>query len=140
MLLPILLIFIIALSTICCVSALGSPNDLHSSDSISVKDGKLIDKAHDNKEIGTITPLNSSSEGEKLIYSYDSQAIKDYLSNDPLVVEYNVMDQTDSSHNGIYFMFGHNGDIFLAFVPTDNMGNGMLNRMTNFCKNNAILK
>ena len=37
-------------------------------------------------------------------------------------------------------MFGHNGDIFLAFVPTDNMGNGMLKRMTNFCKNNAILK
>lgn len=140
MLLPILLICIIAASTICCVSAIGSPDDLRSSDSISVKDGKLIDTAHNNKEIGTVTPLNNVSEGEDLIYKYDAEAIKEYLSNDPLVVEYNVMDQTDSSHNGIYFMFGHDGDIFLAFVPTDNMGNGMLKRMTNFCKNNAILK
>lgn len=140
MILAMLAIVIIAVSTIACVSALGSPNDLKSSDSIAVKDGKLIDMAHDKKEIGTVTPLNSSSEGKDLIKSYDSEAIEKIISNDPLVIQYDVMDKTDSSHNGIYFMFGHNGDVFLAFVPTEHMGNGMLKRMTDFCKNNGVLK
>lgn len=136
----VIAIVIIAISTISCVSALGSPDDLHSSNSIDVKNGKLIDTAHNDKEIGTVTPLNTSEEGENLINSYDSEAIEKIISNDPLVIQYDVMDKTDSSHNGIYFMFGHNGDVFLAFVPTENMGNGMLKRMTNFCKDNGVLK
>ena len=137
--LMLFVIVIIAISTVTCVSAIGSPDDLHSSNSIDVKNGKLIDTAHDDKEIGTVTPLNSSSEGEDLIYSYDANAIKQYISDNPLVIQYDVMDNTDSTHDGIYFMFAHDGDIFLAFVPGENM-NGMLKRMTNFCKDNGILK
>ncbi len=105
---------------------------------IKVEDGKLINYA-DNKEIGTVKMINSTDEGEDEIYGYDSEAIEKYVSDKPLVKEYIVEDTTNSSNSGIYWMFGHDGKIFLAFVPTDNMGNGMLDRMTEFCKTQGIL-
>lgn len=105
---------------------------------IKVEDGKLINYA-DNKEIGTVKMINSTDEGEDEIYGYDSEAIEKYVSDKPLVKEYIVEDTTNSSNSGIYWMFGHDGEIFLAFVPTENMGNGMLDRMTEFCKTQGIL-
>lgn len=139
--LTIFFICILAASIICAVSATGKVTDLKDASGLKVTDdGKLIDKYDNNKEIGNVTPIKDVDEGEKIVYGYDPNLIEDYLSTDPLVKEYNVEDKTDSSHSGIYFMFGHNGDIFLGFVKTENMGHGMLKRITEFGKYNAIVK
>ena len=133
------LIFIILVTTVCIVSAVGEIKDLHDASGLKVTDdGKLIDTYDNDKEIGNVTPISSVDEGEELLYNYDPELLKDILSSDPLVTEYNVEDSTNSSNSGIYFMFGHDGDIFLGFVHS--MGNGMLKRITEFGKYNAVVK
>lgn len=139
-LLTILLLSIIAISTICVVVAADATDELgdDAMNGIQVENGKLLDY-QSGDEIGTVKQINSTDEGEKEIYGYDSGAIDKIVSDDPLVVEYIVEDGTNSSNSGIYWMFGHDGKIFLAFNPTDKMGDGMLKRMTEFCKNQKYL-
>ena len=134
----ILAICLLAIGSLAIATA-ADPTDKLSDhrEGISVEDGKLINDA-DKKEIGTVKMINSTDEGEDEIYGYDSQAIEKYVSDKPLVKEYIVEDTTNSSNSGIYWMFGHDGKIFLAFVPTENMGNGMLDRMTEFCKAQGV--
>lgn len=114
-------------------------NDLRDdhTNGIKVEDGKLINIA-DNEEIGTVKLIKDVDEGESEIYGIDPEAIEKYVSSDPLVKEY-IVESDDTSKDGIYWMFGHDGDIFLAFNPTEKMGNGMLDRMTEFCKTQGIL-
>ena len=133
----LVLVCIIALSTISLAFAIGDVKDLHTAHGIKIDNGKLIDEYHENKEIGNVTPIESVDAGEQMIFQQDPEALQDVLSTDPLVTEY-IVDAT--SADGIYFMFGHNGDIFLAFVPTDNMGGSMLKRMTEFCQYQGVVK
>ncbi|DBA59566.1 TPA_asm: hypothetical protein CBHJFHIM_00005 [Methanobrevibacter gottschalkii virus vir075] len=139
-LLTILLLSIIAVSAMCVVVAADATDELgdDAMNGIKVEKGKLLDY-QSGDEIGTVKQINSTDEGEKEIYGYDSGAIDKIVSDDPLVVEYIVEDTTNSSNSGIYWMFGHDGKIFLAFNPTDKMGDGMLKRMTEFCKNQKYL-
>ena len=136
----ILLVCVIAVSTACIVFAANPTDELgdDSMNGIEVENGKLLDY-QTGEEIGNVTLIESVDDGENLIYSYDPEAIEKTVSDDPLVVEYIVEDGTDSSHSGIYWMFGHDGKIFLAFNPTEKMGDGMLKRMTEFCKNQKYL-
>lgn len=139
-LLTILLLSIIAVSAMCVVVAADATDELgdDAMNGIKVEKGKLLDY-QSGDEIGTVKQINSTDEGEKEIYGYDSEAIDKIVSDDPLVVEYIVEDTTNSSNSGIYWMFGHDGKIFLAFNPTEKMGDGMLKRMTEFCKNQKYL-
>ena len=137
----LLVIGLITISTLCVVAAVGKTTDLHDASGLKVLDnGTLLDTYDSNKPIGNITPIESVDDGEKLLYEYDPELIQDTLSTDPLVTEYNVLDVNDPSHSGIYFMFGHDGDIFLGFVKTENMGNGMLKRITEFGEYNGVMK
>ncbi len=133
----ILIIGLIVVAGALSVSA-SNPTDILKSDNVNgieVKDGKLYSTNKAHTEIGTVKMINSVDEGEKEIYGYDPEAIEKYVSDDPLVKEYIVEDGTDSSHSGIYWMFGKDGKIFLAFNPTDAMKEpNMLKRMTEFCK------
>lgn len=138
--LMILAIFLIAITAACTVYAMGNAADLHQASGIKIDKEKLIDTYHDNKEIGNVTPIESVDAGEKIIFACDPNALQDTLSYDPLVTEYIVESTPDDPNGGIYFMFGHDGDIFLAFVHTDNMGKGMLKRMTEFCKYQGVIK
>ena len=139
-LLTILLLSIIAVSAMCVVVAADATDELgdDAMNGIKVEKGKLLDY-QSGDEIGTVKQINSTDEGENEIYGYDSEAIDKIVSDDPLVVEYIVEDTTNSSNSGIYWMFGHDGKIFLAFNPTEKMGDGMLKRMTEFCKNQKYL-
>ena len=137
----LLLLMLIAVSAASVVFATGDVKDLKLAHGIDVNDeGKLIDTYHDNKELGNVTPVESVDAGEKIVHSCDSNALEDTLSTDPLVSEYIVETTPDDPNGGIFFMFGHNGDIFLAFVHTDNMGDGMLKRMTEFCQYQGVVK
>ena len=134
--LTLLLILVIAATMVSGAYALGNVKDLHTAHGIKIDNGKLIDEYHDNKEIGNVTPIESVDAGEEKIFEQDPNALQDVLSTDPLVTEYIV----DGTADGIYFMFGHDGDVFLAFVPTDNMGGNMLKRMTEFCQYQGVIK
>ena len=137
----LLLLMLIAVSAASAVFATGDVKDLKLAHGIDVNDeGKLIDTYHDNKELGNVTPVESVDAGEKIVHSCDANALEDTLSTDPLVSEYIVETTPDDPNGGIFFMFGHDGDIFLAFVHTDNMGNGMLKRMTEFCQYQGVVK
>ena len=133
----ILIMGLIVVAGALSVSA-SNPTDILKSDNVNgieVKDGKLYSTNKAHTEFGTVKMINSVDEGEKEIYVYDPEAIEKYVSDDPLVKEYIVEDGTDSSHSGIYWMFGKDGKIFLAFNPTDAMKEpNMLKRMTEFCK------
>jgi len=135
--LTIFLILLLAATAITLVSAAGDVKDLHTAHGIKIDNGKLIDEYNSNKEIGNVTPIESVDAGEKMIFEQDSEALQDVLSADPLVTEY-IVDGTNV--DGIYFMFGHDGDVFLAFVPTDNMKAGMLKRMNEFCQYQGVVK
>lgn len=139
-LIPILLILLLAISAAGLVSATGNVKDLKLAHGIDVNDeGKLIDTYHDNKELGNVTPVESVDAGEQIVHSCDANALEDTLSADPLVSEYIVETTPDDPNGGIFFMFGHGGDIYLAFVHTDNMGDGMLKRMTEFCQYQGVV-
>ena len=136
----ILILAIIIVSTTCLVFAAGEVKDLHDASGLKLEyDGKLIDTYDNNKEIGNVTPIESVDEGEDLLYSLDPNLLEDTLSPSPLVTEY-IVESGDSETSGIYFMFGHDGDIFLGFVKTENMGSGMLKRLTEFGKYNGVVK
>ena len=139
-LITILLLAIIAVSTTSLVFAIGDVKDLHEASGLKVLDnGTLVDTYDSDKEIGNITPIESVDEGEDLLYGYDPNLLEDILSSSPLVTEY-IVEDTTGTHDGIFLMFGHDGDIFLMFVNTDNMGNGMLKRMTEFCEYQGVVK
>jgi len=59
-----------------------------------------------------------------------------YTSDAP-VYEY-VVESEDSSKDGVYWLFDYKDDVFLAFNPTNVMGNGILDRMTGFCEYNSV--
>ena len=104
----ILIMGLIVVAGALSVSA-SNPTDILKSDNVNgieVKDGKLYSTNKAHTEIGTVKMINSVDEGEKEIYGYDPEAIEKYVSDDPLVKEYIVEDGTDSSHSGIYWMFG----------------------------------
>lgn len=130
-----IIVGLIVVSGALSVSASNPTDILKSYNGIDVKDGKLYIENSKHTEVGTVKMINSVEEGENEIYGYDSEAIEKYVSDDPLVKEYIVEDSSDSSHSGIYWMFGKDGKIFLAFNPTDAMKEpNMLKRMTEFCK------
>ena len=140
----IVIILIIAAAIVLTNGEEGDPSDPtnalmdDAANHIKVVDGKLYDTSNNDKEIGTVKQISSSEEGENEIYSIDPEAVESVVSSDPLVIEY-MVESDDPSKDGIYWMFGHKGDIFLAFNPTDDMGNGMIGRMTEFCKNNGLV-
>lgn len=130
-----IIVGLIVVSGALSVSASNPTDILKSYNGIEVKDGKLYIENSKHTEVGTVKMINSVEEGENEIYGYDSEAIEKYVSDDPLVKEYIVEDSSDSSHSGIYRMFGKDGKIFLAFNPTDAMKEpNMLKMMTEFCK------
>ena len=104
---------------------------------IKAVDGVLYDTNNDNKEIGTVKQISNVSGGSDEIYSIDPEAIESIVSADPQVIEY-MVESDDASKDGVYWIFAHEGDLFLAFNPTDVMGDGMVGRMTEFCTNNGI--
>lgn len=127
-----LTIFIIGVTAV-------SAADLGLYDTYNIKEdnGKLINQ--DDQQVGTVKQINTVDQGEKEIYGYDSEAIEKYVSDDPLVKEY-IVESSDKSKSGIYWMFGNNGKIYLAFNPTDKMSQpDMLSMMTEFCKDNGIM-
>lgn len=136
----ILIVLLIAISTICVVSAIGKTTDLKEAHGLKVEsNGNLVDTYHSNKVIGNVTPIESVAAGEEIISSNDPNYLEDTLSANPLVTEYIVEQAPGADEGGIYFMFGHDGNIYLGFVKTENMGNGMLKRMTEFAQYNGVV-
>lgn len=138
----IVIILIVAAAIVLSNGEEGDPSDptnsLMESNMIKAVDGVLYDTNNDNKEIGTVKQISNVSAGSDEIYSIDPEAIESIVSADPQVIEY-MVESDDSSKDGIYWMFAHDGDLFLAFNPTDAMAEGnMLGRMTEFCTNNGI--
>lgn len=137
----IIVILIIAAAIVLSNGEEGDPSDptngLMESNMIKAVDGVLYDTNNDNKEIGTVKQINNVSVGSDEIYSIDPEAVETIVSADPQVIEY-MVESDDPSKDGIYWMFAHDGELFLAFNPTDVMGNNMVGRMTEFCTNNGI--
>lgn len=137
----IIVILIIAAAIVLSNGEEGDPSDptngLMESNMIKAVDGVLYDTNNDNKEIGTVKQINNVSVGSDEIYSIDPEAVETIVSADPQVIEY-MVESDDPSKDGIYWMFAHDGELFLAFNPTDVMGNNMAGRMTEFCTNNGI--
>ena len=137
----IVIILIIAAAIVLTNGEEGDPSDptnsLMESNMIKAVDGVLYDTNNDNKEIGTVKQISNVSAGSDEIYSIDPEAIESIVSADPQVIEY-MVESDDASKDGIYWIFAHDGDLFLAFNPTDVMGDGMVGRMTEFCTNNGI--
>ena len=120
----ILAITVIALSMMCVVSA----GYLKAGSNLKEKDGKLIDTLHNNEVVGTVQKVGSADAAKNIVMSADSGAINKVASTSPTLVN-----QYDTN-NGVYFEFARNGDVYLIFVDTAHMKNGMLGRVTDFCK------
>ena len=120
----IIAITLIVISLMCVVSA----GDLKVGSNLKEENGNLIDNLHNGEVVGTVQKVGSSDEAKNIVMGADSGAISKVASTSPTLVN-----QYDTN-NGVYFEFARNGEVYLIFVDTAHMKNGMLGRVTDFCK------